>query len=171
MNTSETHSHRGMQVQFLYSLAILLSVPLQLFPAVRIMENGIFERSGKQSVLVKWQKNFFRFCCVVFCAALSYFGAADLDKFVSFVGSFAWYVIPLHAFSVCFTNLTHPTSSVQCAALLRLPADAALQGVRTYAQAEDGGYRAHDLWDCRGGLYNGADCSGTCFLSFPSSIS
>ena len=59
------------------------------------MENGIFKRSGKQSVLVKWQKNFFRFCCVVFCAALSYFGAADLDKFVSFVGSFAWYVILL----------------------------------------------------------------------------
>ena len=67
-------------------------MPLQLFPAVRIMENGIFERSGKQSTLVKWQKNFFRFCVVVFCGALSYFGAADLDKFVAFVGSFAWYV-------------------------------------------------------------------------------
>ncbi|TBU62928.1 transmembrane amino acid transporter protein-domain-containing protein [Dichomitus squalens] len=85
----DTTSKLTQAVQFLYSLAILLSVPLQLFPAVRIMENGIFERSGKQSVLVKWQKNFFRFCCVVFCAALSYFGAADLDKFVSFVGSFA----------------------------------------------------------------------------------
>lgn len=77
-------------MQFLYSLAIMLSVPLQLFPAVRIMENGIFERSGKQNPVVKWQKNFFRFCVVVFCAGLSYFGAADLDKFVSFVGSFAW---------------------------------------------------------------------------------
>lgn len=56
------------------------------------MENGIFERSGKQSMLVKWQKNFFRFCVVVFCGAVSYFGAADLDKFVSFIGSFAWHV-------------------------------------------------------------------------------
>lgn len=81
-----------LQVQFLYSLAILLSVPLQLFPAVRIMENGIFERSGKQSVVVKWQKNFFRLLVAVFCAGLSYFGAADLDKFVSFIGSFAWCV-------------------------------------------------------------------------------
>ncbi|KAI0649467.1 transmembrane amino acid transporter protein-domain-containing protein [Trametes meyenii] len=85
----DTTSKFTQAVQFLYSLAILLSVPLQLFPAVRIMENGIFERSGKQSVLVKWQKNFFRFVVVAFCAALSYFGAADLDKFVSFVGSFA----------------------------------------------------------------------------------
>lgn len=85
----DTTSKFTQAVQFLYSLAILLSVPLQLFPAVRIMENGIFERSGKQSMLVKWQKNFFRFCVVLFCGALSYFGAADLDKFVSFIGSFA----------------------------------------------------------------------------------
>ena len=90
-------------MQFLYSLAILLSVPLQLFPAVRIMENGLFERSGKQNVVVKWQKNFFRFCTVVFCAGLSYFGAADLDKFVSFVGSFAWYVA-LSPRSPSYTN-------------------------------------------------------------------
>lgn len=81
------------QVQLLYSLAIMLSVPLQLFPAVRIMENGIFERSGKSDPRVKWQKNIFRFATIVFCSVLSYVGAADLDKFVSFVGSFAWYVI------------------------------------------------------------------------------
>ncbi|RDX57096.1 hypothetical protein OH76DRAFT_1394865 [Lentinus brumalis] len=85
----DTTSKLTQTVQFLYSLAILLSVPLQLFPAVRIMENGLFERSGKENVVVKWQKNVFRFCTVAFCAGLSYFGAADLDKFVSFVGSFA----------------------------------------------------------------------------------
>ena len=78
------------QVQFLYSLAILLSVPLQLFPAVRIMENGLFSRSGKGNIRVKWQKNLFRFATVMFCAVLSYVGASDLDKFVSFIGSFAW---------------------------------------------------------------------------------
>lgn len=68
----------------------MLSVPLQLFPAVRIMENGIFQRSGKANSRVKWQKNIFRFVTVMSCAALSYVGANDLDKFVSFVGSFAW---------------------------------------------------------------------------------
>jgi proton-coupled amino acid transporter len=32
-------------VQFLYSLAILLSTPLQLFPAIRIAENELFTRA------------------------------------------------------------------------------------------------------------------------------
>ncbi|TFY57488.1 hypothetical protein EVJ58_g6989 [Rhodofomes roseus] len=58
-------------------------------PAVRIMENGLFERSGKADARVKWTKNCFRFITVVFCCALSWAGASDLDKFVSFVGSFA----------------------------------------------------------------------------------
>ena len=76
----------------MYALAILLSVPLQLFPAVRILENGLFTRSGKADPLVKWQKNVFRFAMVIFCTALSWVGAADLDKFVAFIGCFAWYV-------------------------------------------------------------------------------
>ncbi len=82
------------QVQFLYSLAILLSVPLQLFPAVRIMENGLFTRSGKADPRVKWLKNAFRFAIVLLCTGISWGGAADLDKFVAFVGSFAWCVLP-----------------------------------------------------------------------------
>ncbi|KWU43886.1 hypothetical protein RHOSPDRAFT_18832 [Rhodotorula sp. JG-1b] len=77
--------------QFLYSIAILLSTPLQLFPAVRIMENGIFaaQKSGKRSLKVKWEKNAFRTVVVVVCALIAWFGAADLDKFVSLIGSLA----------------------------------------------------------------------------------
>ncbi len=79
-------------VQFLYALAILLSIPLQLFPAIRIMEQGLFEidKSGKHDPYVKWQKNIFRFLTVVACALISWGGASDLDKFVSLIGSFAW---------------------------------------------------------------------------------
>ena len=76
-------------VQFLYSLAILLSTPLQLFPAIRIMENELFSRSGKYNPYIKWQKNNFRFCLVVICALIAWGGAGDLDKFVALVGSFA----------------------------------------------------------------------------------
>ncbi|KAA1467720.1 hypothetical protein DENSPDRAFT_832835 [Dentipellis sp. KUC8613] len=78
-------------VQLLYGLAILLSVPLQLFPAVRIMENGIFHpsRSGKLDSKVKWMKNGFRGLIVLGCTVISWAGAKDLDKFVAFVGSFA----------------------------------------------------------------------------------
>lgn len=81
-----------LQVQFLYSMAILLSMPLQLFPAVRIMENGLFTRSGKYSPRVKWQKNAFRCLVVAGCTIVSWLGAADLDKFVAFIGCFAWLV-------------------------------------------------------------------------------
>ncbi|KKK11818.1 amino acid transporter [Aspergillus rambellii] len=76
-------------VQFLYSLAILLSTPLQLFPAIRIMENELFTRSGKYNPRIKWQKNCFRFFLVMICAFVAWGGAEDLDKFVSLIGSFA----------------------------------------------------------------------------------
>lgn len=89
-------------VQLLYSLAILLSTPLQLFPAIRIMESGIFTRSGKDNRFVKWRKNAFRFFLVVMCGLIAWLGAADLDKFVSLVGSFACvplvYVYPVRSY-------------------------------------------------------------------------
>lgn len=76
-------------VQFLYSLAILLSTPLQIFPAIRITENELFTKSGKYNPYIKWQKNIFRFFVVMMCAGIAWFGANDLDKFVAIVGSFA----------------------------------------------------------------------------------
>ncbi|KAH9998794.1 transmembrane amino acid transporter protein-domain-containing protein [Russula compacta] len=85
----DSSSRFTQAVQFLYSLAILLSVPLQLFPAVRIMENSLFTRSGKMDWNVKWQKNMFRFFTVMGCTVISWAGAKDLDKFVALVGSFA----------------------------------------------------------------------------------
>lgn len=75
-------------IQFLYSLAILLSTPLQLFPAIRIMENGIFTRSGKNDPRIKLGKNVFRFFLVMVCALIAWGGAGDLDKFVAIIGTF-----------------------------------------------------------------------------------
>ncbi|KAI0995334.1 Vacuolar amino acid transporter 3 [Podosphaera aphanis] len=80
-------------VQFLYSMAILLSTPLQIFPAIRITENELFTRSGKHNTYIKWKKNGFRFLVVILCAVVAWLGANDLDKFVSLVGSIA--CIPL----------------------------------------------------------------------------
>ncbi|RDB25647.1 Vacuolar amino acid transporter 3 [Hypsizygus marmoreus] len=85
----DSDSSMVQSVQFLYSLAILLSVPLQFFPAVRILENGLFTRSGKANLKVKWFKNIFRFAMVMVCTGISWAGSADLDKFVAFVGCFA----------------------------------------------------------------------------------
>lgn len=97
-------------VQFLYSLAILLSTPLQLFPAIRITENELFTRSGKYNPFIKWQKNLFRFLLVMLCAVIAWGGAADLDKFVALVGSFA--CVPLvYVYPVCCYLFPHNPSS------------------------------------------------------------
>lgn len=124
-------------VQFLYSLAILLSVPLQLFPAVRIMENGLFTRSGKSDPRIKWLKNLFRAVIVLGCTGISWAGAADLDKFVAFVGCFAWYgVLSFASFSLI---------PMQCATLLHVSCNVALQSCRYESERKDQGYCDGDL--------------------------
>lgn len=97
-----------IMTQLLYSLAILLSTPLQLFPAIKLLENKIFVRkTGKGSLKIKWAKNMFRFAFVAFVAVVAYFGGQNLDKFISFVGCFACvpmvYMYPpiLHLKSCC----------------------------------------------------------------------
>lgn len=80
-------------VQLLYSLAILLSTPLQIFPAIKITENALFTKSGKYNPYIKWQKNMFRFFMVFLCAFIAWGGSDNLDKFVALVGNFA--CIPL----------------------------------------------------------------------------
>ncbi|KAI9233869.1 MAG: transmembrane amino acid transporter protein-domain-containing protein [Podila humilis] len=105
-------SHLVQSVQALYSIAIMLSIPLQLFPAIRIMENGIFTRSGKYNMLVKWQKNFFRIFALIVCAGIAIWAGEDLDKFVSIVGSVA--CIPLaYIFPAMFHYKTHPNKTTR----------------------------------------------------------
>lgn len=77
-------------VQFLYSLAVLVGNPVQLFPAVRIMEGKLFGHlSGKRDPSIKWKKNVFRSVVVAACGGIAIAGAGDLDKFVALIGSFA----------------------------------------------------------------------------------
>ncbi|RCK64001.1 Vacuolar amino acid transporter 4 [Candida viswanathii] len=96
-----------IMTQLLYSLAILLSTPLQLFPAIRLLESKLIFGSGKSSPGVKWLKNIFRASFVIFIAYVAFIGGQNLDKFVSFVGCFACiplvYMYPpiLHLKSCC----------------------------------------------------------------------
>lgn len=78
-------------VQFLYSVAVLAGNPVQLFPAVRILESKLFKRStpGNKSTVTKWKKNAFRTFMVCLCGGVSILGANDLDRFVALIGSFA----------------------------------------------------------------------------------
>lgn len=74
-------------IQFLYAIAILLSTPLQLFPAIAIIEQGIFTRSGKRNRKIKWRKNYLRVLIVILAILISWAGSSRLDLFVSMVGS------------------------------------------------------------------------------------
>ncbi|KAK4096949.1 hypothetical protein N658DRAFT_501000 [Parathielavia hyrcaniae] len=78
-------------VQLLYAVAVLVGTPVQLFPALRIIEGGMFGhmRSGKGSLRTKWVKNAFRLGAVVFCGLVAVAGAGNLDRFVALIGSVA----------------------------------------------------------------------------------
>ncbi|KAL0940018.1 Vacuolar amino acid transporter 3-like protein 2 [Colletotrichum truncatum] len=77
-------------VQFMYALAVLVGNPVQLFPAMRIIEGKIFGyRSGKKDLVTKWKKNAFRTALVAVCIGASIAGSANLDRFVALIGSFA----------------------------------------------------------------------------------
>lgn len=77
-------------VQFLYAIAILVGNPVQLFPAIRILEGKFFGHlSGKKDTATKWKKNAFRTLMVAICVGVSIAGSSNLDRFVSLIGSFA----------------------------------------------------------------------------------
>ena len=81
-------------IQFLYAISIILTFPLTVYPAIRIIETGIFgPSSGKSSTLIKWQKNGIRSTTIIILALVAIFGTDNLDSFVSLVGCFA--CIPL----------------------------------------------------------------------------
>ncbi|KAG6300730.1 hypothetical protein E4U09_006365 [Claviceps aff. purpurea] len=107
-------------VQLLYSCAILLSTPLQIFPAIRIIETELFTRSGKYNPWIKWKKNVFRFFMVMLCSTIAWGGADHLDKFVALVGNFACiplvYIYPplLHFKAVARNKLWRISDIVLC---------------------------------------------------------
>jgi len=139
-------------VQFLYSVAILLSTPLQIFPAIRITENGLFTKSGKYNPYIKWQKNAYRFLVVAVCAAIAWGGADNLDKFVALVGNFA--CIPLvYIYPVCLADgTTDPMSPANSRV-----AHAALQGGSEDDVLEMCGHHPVRLRFCRHGLHDEFD--------------
>jgi len=77
-------------VQFLYSIAVLAGAPVQLFPAIRILEGRLFgHTSGKRSLGTKWKKNAFRSFLVFIVGGISIVGTGNLDRFVALIGSVA----------------------------------------------------------------------------------
>ena len=78
-------------IQFVYALAVMVGEPVQLFPAVRIIETSLFgeQATGKKSKKIKWKKNALRTLLMILCGLIAIVGASDLDKFVALIGAFA----------------------------------------------------------------------------------
>ena len=136
-------------VQFIYSLAILLSTPMQIFPAITIMENAIFTRSGKYNKEIKWRKNLFRFAVVMSSALIAWVGANDLDKFVALTGSFACvplvYIYPplIHRRALSDSKLSGRLDQVLCVcgfALMAYTSAITIQSWATGAKESHPGY-------------------------------
>ncbi|KAF4034925.1 Transmembrane amino acid transporter protein [Phytophthora infestans] len=84
---SSSESTGTMAVQLTYSLALVLSYPLMLYPVINILENKLFPYQRVKGFW-RWQKNGFRFALVCLTAVIGYFGKNELDNFVSIIGGF-----------------------------------------------------------------------------------
>ncbi|DBA00294.1 TPA: hypothetical protein N0F65_001489 [Lagenidium giganteum] len=80
-------SSATVAVQVTYSIALVLTYPLMLYPVITILEGYLF-RSIRIKGFWKWQKNAFRFALVCLTAFISYFGKEQLDNFVALIGGF-----------------------------------------------------------------------------------
>ncbi|EGZ10200.1 hypothetical protein PHYSODRAFT_523337 [Phytophthora sojae] len=75
---SSSESTGTMAVQLTYSLALVLSYPLMLYPVINILESNLFPYQRVKGFW-RWKKNAFRFALVCLTA---------LDNFVSIIGGF-----------------------------------------------------------------------------------
>eukprot|EP00835_Amoeboradix_gromovi_P006963 NODE_963_length_2727_cov_0.218798.p1 type:complete len:427 gc:universal NODE_963_length_2727_cov_0.218798:622-1902(+) len=113
----------GMILQILqigYVFAILVSVPLQLFPAFEILEEPLFpdpQLGNKISKSVEMQRSLFRIALVVVVCLVAYMFSDILDLFVSLVGVFVCIPIsfiypPLLYLKACANTKSQKISSV-----------------------------------------------------------
>ncbi|KAL4167355.1 hypothetical protein KRP22_012841 [Phytophthora ramorum] len=76
-----------MSVQITYSLALVFTYPLMLYPVVKILEGYLFPHHHQKGYW-RWEKNGFRFGLVCLTAAIAYYGKEELDNFVALIGGF-----------------------------------------------------------------------------------
>lgn len=75
-------------VQLAYALVVVLTFPLQLLPAIRIIEANFFKPRAERPVPMrqKVEKSAFRSAFVLLLAAAAYLGQSSFDHFVSLIG-------------------------------------------------------------------------------------
>ncbi|GMF23477.1 unnamed protein product [Phytophthora fragariaefolia] len=77
---SSSESTGTMAVQLTYSLALVLSYPLMLYPVINILESSLFPYQRVKGFW-RWEKNAFRFALVCLTAVIGYFGKEEVREF------------------------------------------------------------------------------------------
>ena len=83
------HGTLAHVVSFLYSVAIICSLPLQAFPAYRVIEHALGMPSGKNRPLVKWGKNAMRAVVLGLLAFAAIEARRNLHYIVAVIGGVA----------------------------------------------------------------------------------
>ena len=102
VTTSLPHGRAAAYVQAAYSGAILLSFPLQIIPALQVLERRNVPGSSLLDPSVKWRKNGFRAALVSATACVALAAGHRLEQFVALVGGLC--AVPL---ALIFPSLAH----------------------------------------------------------------
>lgn len=96
-------------IQIMYAVAMLLSNPLTFFPAVRIIEQGLFGyQTGRYDDRIKWAKNALRTALLTLALVVAWAASSQLDKFISLLGS-----VCCSPLSLIFPPLFHYKAAAQ----------------------------------------------------------
>ncbi|KAG2171449.1 hypothetical protein INT43_009110 [Umbelopsis isabellina] len=96
-------------IQIMYAIAMLLSNPLTFFPAVRIIEQGLFGyQTGRYDDRIKWAKNALRTALLTLALVVAWAASSQLDKFISLLGS-----VCCSPLSLIFPPLFHYKAAAQ----------------------------------------------------------
>ena len=102
VTTSLPRGRMTAYVQAAYAAAILLSYPLQIIPALQVLEKRSVPGSTLINPRIKWRKNGFRSLCVCSTACVALLAGDRLEQFVALVGGVC--AVPL---ALIFPSLAH----------------------------------------------------------------
>jgi len=115
-------------VQFTFSLVMLVTFPLQLLPAIRIVES-FFLQPSRPMTWDKHVKSSFRVVFVAFLAMISILGATSLDHFVSLIGAVCGLPLAFIFPAICHRGLVAAPGSLDALVDMALVAVGAVMTV------------------------------------------
>ncbi|EER00241.1 amino acid transporter, putative [Perkinsus marinus ATCC 50983] len=107
-------------VKAMYTIAVFITMPFQLLPAVRLVEyySGLFPKQRHVSFRRKMAKNIFRLSYLFFLAGIALIAGRDLDHFISLIGSMCGLPLVFIAPPICHMKLIGDTTKSDACILI-----------------------------------------------------